>query len=150
MAERAAGWSGGDPDDLTSLTLIRVSLVFRRVFTETLAPFDLPPQHFSVLLHLVQKPGRSQADLAREVLATPQSVGELLRGMEESGLVERTPPEGRGLPARVYASERGRALLEEVTPHVLAAFSAESLGLPESTYERLNGDLHTILHALGG
>ena len=101
-------------------------------------------------MNLVEHPGCSQADLARVVLATPQSVGELLRIMEERGTVERTPPSGRGMPSAVYASERGRALLDEVTPHVLKAFDAESLGLDEAGLARLNADLHTVLAALDG
>ena len=144
------GWSGGDPDEFTALTLVRVSQVMSRLFAATLAPFGLPPHQFSVLLHLVEKPGRSQADLAREVLATPQSVGELLRTMEEQGMVERTPPAGPGLPIAVHASAAGRAVLDEVTPHVLRAFSAAALGLDDPTHERLNTDLHTILARLSG
>ncbi|MDV6262568.1 MarR family winged helix-turn-helix transcriptional regulator [Rhodococcoides yunnanense] len=143
------GWSGGDPDDFTSMTLIRTSLAMRRVFVATLAPFDLPPHHFSVLMHLVEQPGLSQADLARVVLATPQSVGELLRVMEHKGLVERTAPAGRGLPSAVYASKAGRDILDAVTPHVKAAFAPEALGLDEATYRRLNVDLHAVLEALG-
>ena len=148
MATSRPGWSGGDPDDFTALTLVRASLVMRQTFVATLAPFHLAPHHFSVLMHLVERPGCSQADLARDVLATPQSVGELLRTMEEQGMIERTPPAGRGLPFAVYASAKGRALLDEVTPHVLAAFSPEALGLDESTYERLNVDLHSVMAAL--
>jgi len=131
-----------------ALTLVRVSQAMSRVFTATLAPHDLSPHHFSVLLHLVQQPGLSQAALAREVLATPQSVGELLRTMEERGMIERTSPAGPGLPIAVHASPAGRALLDEVTPHVLAAFSPEALGLDETTTGRLNVDLHTILAAI--
>ncbi len=149
MTAPPPGWSGGDPDAFTSLTLVRASLAMRRVFVDTLAPFGLPPHHFSVLLHLVERPGLSQADLARTVLATPQSVGELVRTMEDQGLVERTPPAGRGLPSAVYASEAGRALLDQVTPHVLAAFSPAALGLEEASYERLNADLHAVIAALG-
>lgn len=144
------GWSGGDPDDFTALTLVRVSLVLRRVFVAALAPFGLPPQQFSVLMHLVERPGMSQADLARVVLATPQSVGELLRTMEDLGLVERTPPAGRGRPASVSASPAGRQLLDQVTPHVLAAFSPGALGLDRATHDRLNVDLHVILATLDG
>lgn len=149
MSIAPSGWSGGDPDAFTALTLVRASLVMRRVFIATLAPHDLTPQQFSVLLHLVQDPGRSQADLAREVMATPQSVGELLRGMENQGMIERTPPAGRGLPSAVYATAAGRALLDDVTPHVLAAFSPGALGLDRARHDRLNVDLHSILAALG-
>lgn len=148
MNSPRSGWSGGDPDDFTALTLVRASLVLRQIFSATLAPFALPPQQFSVLMHLVERPGISQADLARVVLATPQSVGELVRVMVERGLVERTPPSGRGLPFAVYASPRGRALLDEVTPAVLAAFSATALGLDADRYEQLNVDLHTLMSSL--
>ncbi|GGF47005.1 hypothetical protein GCM10011519_21270 [Marmoricola endophyticus] len=145
---RPQGWTGGDPDDFAALTLVRVATVMRHVFVATLAPHRLAPQQFSVLMHLVERPGRSQADLAREVLATRQSVGELLRGMEEQGLVERTPPAGRGRSAAVYASSAGRALLEQVTPDVLAAFAPDRLGLDSAATDRLNDDLHTVLSAL--
>ncbi|BDX35289.1 hypothetical protein TUM20985_58360 [Mycobacterium antarcticum] len=148
MPTAGPGWSGGDPDDFTAMTLVRASLVLRRTFVAALAPFDLPPQQFSVLMHLVEVPGRSQADLARVVLATPQSVGELLRVMEDQGRVERTPPAGRGLPSAVYASDAGRALLDEVTPRVIAAFAPEAMGLDRATSQRLNLDLHTIMSTL--
>lgn len=143
-----SGWSGGDPDALTALTLVRAFQAVRRVFVATLAPYDLTPQQFSVLMHLVERPGLSQADLAREVLATPQSVGELLHQMEDLGMVERTPPARRGLPIAVHASPAGRALLDDITPHVLAAFSPRALGLDQATYDRLNTDLHSVLAAL--
>ena len=68
--------------------------------------------------------------------------------MEEQGLVERTPPAGPGLPISVHASAAGRAVLDAVTPHVLAAFAPEALGVDAQTYERLNIDLHTILTTL--
>lgn len=149
MSTSSPGWSGGDPDKFAALTVVRATQVLARVFSATLAPFDLPPHHFSVLLHLVERPGMSQADLARVVLATPQSVGQLIRVMEEKGLVERTPPAGRGHPSALYASPAGRARLDEVTPHVLAAFTPEALGLDAAASDRLNEDLHTLMNTLG-
>ena len=149
MSPTPSGWSGGDPDQFTALTVVRTTQVLGRVFAATLAPFDLPPHQFSVLLHLVERPGMSQADLARVVLATPQSVGQLIRVMEDKGLIERTPPAGRGLPSALYASTAGRGLLDDVTPEVLAAFAPEALGLDARSYQRLNDDLHVIMEALG-
>ena len=149
METTPPGWSGGDPDTFTALTLVRTALSMRRVFIATLAPHGLTPQQFNVLLHLVQEPGCSQAVVARELMATPQSVGELLRGMEQQGMIERTPPAGRGLPSAVFATPAGRALLDGVTPYVLAAFSPDALGLDQASYERLNVDLHSILATLG-
>jgi len=143
------GWSGGDPDDFTALTVVRTAQVLARVFVAALAPYDLAPHQFSVLLHLVERPGMSQAELARVVLATPQSVGELVRTMEDKGLVERTPPAGRGRPSAVYASPAGRAALDEATPAVRAAFTPEAMGLDEDTSARLNAQLHAVMASLG-
>ena len=57
MSSNSPGWSGGDPDDFTALTLVRLAQVMQKVFTATLAPFGLPPHQFSVLLHLIEHPG---------------------------------------------------------------------------------------------
>jgi DNA-binding MarR family transcriptional regulator len=149
MEMNTHGWSGGDPNDVTAWTLVRAFHLVARVFGGTLAPHGLTPQQFGVLIELVQRPGQSQAALARAVLATPQSVGELLRVMEDRGLVERTPPAGPGHPAKVRASATGRRLLDHVTPLVLDAVSPSALGLDEDDSQRLNADLHAIIAALG-
>ena len=139
---------GGGANALTAMTLVRAYHAVSRVFVATLAPYELSGQQFSVLMNLVEAPGRGQAELARKVLATPQSVGELLRGLEERGLVQRTPPERKGLPFAVSATPQGQALLEEITPLVVEAFSPASLGLDERDYHQLNDYLHTVLDAM--
>lgn len=148
METKPSGWSGGDPNAFMALTLVRAAAAMRKPFLAALAPFDLPPHQFSVLINLVENPGCSQADLARVVLATPQSVGELLRQMEQQGKVERTPPAGRGRPSAVYATAKGRTLLDEVTPHVLAAFTPQALGLDQEAHDQVNAHLQTMLATL--
>jgi DNA-binding MarR family transcriptional regulator len=149
MAASTYGWSGGDPDDVTAWTLVRAFHLVARVFGGTLAPHGLTPQQFGVLIELVRRPGQSQAALARAVLATPQSVGELLRVMEDRGLVERTPPAKPGRAAKVSASVTGLRLLNHVTPLVLDAVSPSALGLDDDDSQRLNDGLHAIIVALG-
>lgn len=83
------------------------------------------------------------------MLATPQSVGQLVRVMEGKGLIVRTPPAGPGLPSALHASTTGRAVLDEVTTHVLAAFSPEALGLDQAAHDRLNDDLQLMMRTLG-
>lgn len=150
MAASSPGWSGGDPADVTAWTLVRAFHHVGRRFYGTLAPHGLTPQQFGVLIELVSRPGQSQAALARAVLATPQSVGELLRGMEERGLVVRVPPAGRGRPAQVHASTDGVRLLDLVTPLVLEAVRPEALGLDDDSAGALNGLLHQVVASLEG
>ena len=148
MRATGSGWSGGDSNDLTAWTLVRVFHLVARTFGQCLAPYGLTPQQFGVLVQLTENPGQSQGGLARAVLATPQSVGELLRGMERAGLIDRTPPSRPGRAAAVHISAKGRELLDEVTPVVLEAVGAPALGLTDAAYRGLNRDLHRVLSAL--
>lgn len=51
--------------------------------------------------HLKEHLGLSQAAVARGVLVTPQSIGEIVATMESAGLVTRTPPPRPGGPISV-------------------------------------------------
>lgn len=142
------GWGGGDPDLVTAWTLVRAHHAVGRVFHAALEPYRLSAPQFGVLIEVARVPGQNQSALARRVVATPQSIGELLRSMEEAGLVLREPGAGPGRPIAVTLSVRGRELLEAVTPVALAAISPDALGLGESGARRLNQDLHVVLAAL--
>lgn len=148
MSTTAPGWIGGDPDDLTAWALIRAQHAVVRVFHAVLREHGLTPQQFGVLIELSRHPDLSQAGLARRVLATAQSVGDLVRGMAERDLLARTTPAGPGLAIRLQISDEGRRVLDEVTPVVLDAVRPEALGLSEGQDAQLNSLLHTVIRAL--
>lgn len=145
----AGEWSGGDPDDLAAWTLVRAYHHVGRRFYAALAPFGLTPQQFGVLIELTRRPGLSQAALARAVLATPQSIGELVHAMVEQELLHREAPDGRGHPARLSVGVEGARRLEAATPHVLEAVSPAALGLTDDEEGTLNALLHRVI-ASGG
>lgn len=92
----------------------------------------------------------SQAQIARQVLVTPQSLGEMLRGLEDRGLVRRADPLSRGRPARVALTDDGAALLETAAPLVAALNEPAALGLTEAEHHRLDALLKKVLAQLGG
>lgn len=146
--EPGAGWSGGDPDEVTGWTLVRAHHAVARRFTETLASVGLTPAQFGVLVQLVSRPGVSQAELARRVLVTPQSLGELLVSLERLGHVERRPGR-RGTATAVTLTGSGRAALGRATPLVAALNAPERLGLTAQEASTLNALLHKVLRATG-
>lgn len=143
------GWSGGDPDAVTGWTLVRAGHVIARAFTETLARAGLTPTQFGVLVQLSTRPGVSQAQLARAVLVTPQSIGELLASLERLGYVTRTPGR-RGTATAVALTARGRDALGRATPLVTAMNAPAALGLTPEEDSTLNALLHKLIGALSG
>ena len=71
-----------------------------------------------ILSHL---PGRSNAELARDVNVSPQAMNMVLRGLQDRGLVNRpaSVASGRSLPAEL--TREGKALLKRTDPGIRAA-----------------------------
>ena len=139
-----------DADDVTGWTLVRAHHAVARAFVAALAEAGLTPTQYGVLMNLVSAPPESQAELARRVLLTPQSVGELLVTLERAGLVERVAPARRGAPISVRVTDAGRASLERAAPLVGRLNAPAALGLEPAEAAELNRLLHKVRTALGG
>nr|WP_281376519.1 MarR family transcriptional regulator [Actinomycetospora corticicola] len=90
---------------------------------------DLTPTQFGVLRALDRGEGMSQAQLAREVLVRPQSMGVLVGDMLDRGLIERQGPGGRGRRVGLALSAHGREVLERTRPAVRDFNAPAALGL---------------------
>lgn len=137
---------GFEPDDVVPWTLVRAGHALSRVFTQELDRLGLKPHIFGILVHLQREPGLSSAELARRILVTPQSMGKLLRGLADEGLIEHPPPR-RGQRMRVHLSPRGAELLGRAWPVVGRMNEPASLGLTPSETRQLNALLHRVLAA---
>ncbi|MGK5681385.1 MarR family winged helix-turn-helix transcriptional regulator [Actinoplanes sp. URMC 104] len=147
VEQRNPGWSGGDPGQVTGWTLVRTHHAVARRFVDTLARAGLTPTQFGVLVQVVSDPGLSQAELARRVLVTPQSIGELLTSLERLGhITRRRGP--RGKASVVQVTKSGRSALDRATPLVQAMNTPQALGLTPDEDETLNALLHKVLAAM--
>jgi DNA-binding MarR family transcriptional regulator len=141
-----AEWPFPDPDDVVGWTLVRAGHALSRAFTRELAEVGLKPHIFGILAQVRRDPGLSSAELARHVLVTPQSMGELLRRMAADGLVEYTPPQ-RGRRMRVHLTDTGSALLDRAFAVVGTMNAPAYLGLSADEATHLNTLLHKVLSA---
>ena len=139
----AATWSGPAPDSITAWLLVQTGHVVGRRFRQALADCGVSPTQFGVLLELDLHPGLANAEIARVVMVTPQSMSELLTSLLELGLIDRTPSAGRGhrLPAQLTAD--GRRVLAHCQTAV--ATVQDSLALDQADTQQLNVLLHRIL-----
>lgn len=125
--------------------LHRVAAALRsEVTTSVLAPTGLSFPQYVCMRMLSHSPGRSNAELARDLDVSPQATHVVLRGLQERGLVTRpaTVSAGRSLPAEL--TRDGRRLLSQIDAgvrgaetRVLAALS----GRDRSEFRRLLADL---------
>lgn len=95
--------------------LHRVALVLRNEVTTTvLDPLDLAFPQYICMRILSTAPGRSNAELARDLAVSPQAMNIVLRGLQGRGLVSRpaTVTSGRALPAQLTGE--GRALMKRI------------------------------------
>jgi DNA-binding MarR family transcriptional regulator len=103
---------------------------------------------FGVLVQLSLRPGLSSGQLARLVLVTPQSMGELIHSIEQAGWVTREQGIGRGRPVRIRVTAAGQDLLRRATPIAGALNVAEVLSLTVAERWLLNSLLHKVRDAM--
>jgi DNA-binding MarR family transcriptional regulator len=129
--------------------LVRTYHPAARRFGEVFAAAGLGPTQFGVLVSLAETdvdpdPGPSQADLARQVLVRPQSMGELVTGLLDRGLVSREGAGGRGRRARLRITAAGRDALAGAVPGVNAVNDPAALGLDPDEVTMLVGLLRRV------
>jgi DNA-binding MarR family transcriptional regulator len=102
--------------------LHRVAQTLRNeVTTAVLEPLELGFPQYICMRILSKAPGRSNAELARDLAVSPQAMNMVLRGLQSRGLVSRpaSVSSGRALPAQL--TREGLALLARTDAGVRAA-----------------------------
>jgi DNA-binding MarR family transcriptional regulator len=124
--------------------LMRVSRTQRRRWRDALAPWDLSPHQARALKVVCERDGVRLSDLAEALRIAPRSATEVADGLQERGLVERTPDPGDRRAVILRPTDDGRRIRAEID----AARAADSSEL----FARLSPDdretLARILRAL--
>lgn len=101
----------------------------RLTMERALADLGVTPPQFVVLTMLRAYPGLSGADLARVALLTPQTVGVIIRNLERSGAIRKTPHPVHGRVLQWTLTRRGGTLLEKCRRHIQAVERRLKAGL---------------------
>jgi DNA-binding MarR family transcriptional regulator len=92
----------------------------RLTLERALADIGITPPQFAVLTMLRAYPGLSGADLARVALLTPQTVGVIIRNLERTGAIRKTPHPVHGRLLQWTLTRRGETLLDRCGRHAKA------------------------------
>jgi len=82
----------------------------RRLFSQ----FNLTPPRFYTLSHISEEPGLSSSRLSERLLCDKSNVTRIVKGLESKGYIERRPHETDGRALRLFLTEKGTAVLQQV------------------------------------
>jgi DNA-binding MarR family transcriptional regulator len=117
------------------LRMWRVVQKVERAAGEHLRAHGLNRAQFDVLAHVGAAEGCKQKELGASLLVTKGNVSHLVDHMERRGLISRCQ-EGR--TNRLYLTEEGRQLFEEVVPAHEDLVHQQMSALPEEEQEQLH------------
>ena len=127
----------------------RLDRALRREIGALVAPFGLTVPKYTALSILRDRPGLSNAQMARRSMVTPQSMNEVLAALEAEGLVVRSPAANHGRVVELALSERGHQVLADCDRAVTHMENAMLADLDEAERDALLEALMGCVHRLG-
>lgn len=140
----------GKLDESVGYALKQAATALRAKMDIALRPLGLTVPQYACLELLGQRPGLSNAELARGAFVTRQSMNGVLRGLQDRNLLTRptTAPQGRALPTELTPA--GRALLHTASAAVSDIEQQLLAPLSPEAQRRLRDDLARCAAALTG
>jgi DNA-binding MarR family transcriptional regulator len=94
--------------------LMRAARTLRRRWRGVLAPWDLSPHQARALGVVGKRDGVRLSDLAEALHIAPRSATEVADGLQDRGLVERTPDPGDRRAVILRPTDEGRRIRAEI------------------------------------
>jgi DNA-binding MarR family transcriptional regulator len=102
-----------DETELSEL-LMRITRTQRRRWRDALAPWDLSPHQARALKVVCERDGVRLSDLAESLRIAPRSATEVADGLQDRGLIERTPDPGDRRAVILRPTGEGRRIRGEI------------------------------------
>ena len=133
------------PSVIAWLRLARVYHRVDRASAEHLSAYGLSVGQFDLLAQVGAHEGVTQNELAEKLLVTKSNVCQIVRRMEERGLISRRQ-EGRA--KHLFLTEEGRRLFDEVVPSQEELIDCLLSSVPSEDHDLLSKTLGRLDRAL--
>ncbi|MCP2260994.1 DNA-binding transcriptional regulator, MarR family [Streptoalloteichus tenebrarius] len=128
--------------------LKRAHAALRGAMDRALRDHDLTVPQYACLEVLALRPGLSNAELARAIFVTRQSVNVVLRGLQDAGLVTRPDAVEHGRARPIHLTDEGLRRLRAVQSRVYALEARMIRDIPARRLRALLEDLDRMADAL--
>jgi DNA-binding MarR family transcriptional regulator len=112
--DRSDGLKLGTLDGHLGYFLRRLQVTVFKDFIRTLAPMDVRPAQYSVLLLIEANPGRSQAAIGQALDIERARLARMLHVLEGRGWIERRAANGDGRSHSLYLTRAGEKALVRI------------------------------------
>ena len=136
-------------DAILGWNALKVGRIIGARISAGLAAHDVSLVQFGVLSCLADGEELTSADIARAVFVRPQSMSEVLDGMERRGLVQRGDIRARGRRNPVRITAAGARALQAAQAVALATNDLSEVGLDHVEAEQLNHLLLAVVRGAG-
>ncbi|PZE75831.1 MarR family winged helix-turn-helix transcriptional regulator [Curtobacterium sp. MCBD17_019] len=133
-------------DSVLGWNALKVARIIGARITAGMAERDLSLVQFGVLSCLADGAQMTSAEIARAVFVRPQSMSDVLDGMERRGLVHRVGVRARGRRNPAAITPAGQAALDAAQTVALATNDLSTFGLDASQSAQLNALLLTVIN----
>ena len=140
--------SGGRATPSLLYAVKRLELVIRAHLDEVLRGSGITTPQYTALTVLAHRDGVSAAQLARSSFVTPQAMADMLRTLEERGLIQRTPNPDSRRERLVRITTDGRRLLRDYADAVDAIEDRMIAGLTRAKSDAFRQALTVMWQAL--
>ncbi|PLS18320.1 MarR family transcriptional regulator [Bacillus sp. M6-12] len=102
--------------DYISIAIHQTDLTLTSYIKNKLAPFNLAPEQNLILMLLWEQDGLSQNDIAEKLDKDKTNIARMVLNLEHKGFIERTISQHDRRSLKVYLSDKGCALGNEIIP----------------------------------
>ncbi len=128
--------------------LKRVELAARRRLEEVLEPSGVTAVQYAALTSLERHADMTAAALARHSFVTAQTTAQLVRSLEQRGLIARHPDPRSRRQVLLALTPRGRHLLDELREPVAEIEQLLTSGVSREGLEQFRGALESFRAAV--
>jgi len=132
-----------------SYVIARLERAVRKEIGRLVGPRGLSVAQYTTLSILRSRSGLSNAQLARRLWVTPQSMNEVISALERAGLIERVPDAGNRRILRTALTPAGRATLEACDADILVMEEQMLADLSGEDHDRLVDTLEACVRRIG-
>jgi len=131
--------------EMSGYLIKRAQAALHVCLEEIVSAHGLGIAQFVVLSFLAETPGLANADLARRAFVTPQSMNEVLKQLESTGLVERRRNPTNARILNTYLTRTGTKKWSATSSQVRELEARLLRGLTSDERQNLNRALLTII-----
>ena len=132
-------------EEMSGYLIKRAQAALHVCLEEIVSAHGLGIAQFVVLSFLAETPGLANADLARRAFVTPQSMNEVLKRLESTGLVERRQNPANARILNAYLTRTGAGKWSAASSQVQELEARLLSGLTSDERQTLNRALLTII-----